>query len=240
MKNILNAARFALTIMLMIALTMGTDLTACAAADSASLDLAQSGSVSLTMKSLSGEVLTDGAVTLYQVAVLSLNNGDMVYSRTEAFADCAQALDVDDSSLAAVLAEYVIDNGIRGTEVFIGPDGTASFDNLNLGLYLVVQTAESAGYSAVLPFLVTIPYAENGTWIYDVDASPKVEPSFESEEPETPAGSDTPESPSGIDMLPQTGQMNWPIPLLAFGGLLFLAMGWFLFTASGKEESHAA
>ena len=33
---------------------------------------------------------------------------------------------------------------------------------------------------------------------------------------------------TNISKLPQTGQLNWPIPVLIAGGLLLLAVGWVL------------
>ncbi|MCD8017514.1 MAG: hypothetical protein LUE97_06945 [Oscillospiraceae bacterium] len=35
--------------------------------------------------------------------------------------------------------------------------------------------------------------------------------------------------------IPQTGQLNWPVPLLAVCGLLLFALGWVL--KCGKKES---
>lgn len=237
MKYRLKAARFALTLALIVTMTCGFGMSAYAAADSASLDFDQTGSVSLTLKDSSGNTVTDGAVTIYQVAALYLDNGDMAYSYVEAFSGCTETLDVEDTSLAATLAEYVTDNSISGITATIGTDGTVSFDGLELGLYLVVQTTQSTGYSVISPFLVTVPYAENDAWVYDVDASPKVEVYTEPTTPEEPTP--TPTTPS-TPTLPQTGQLNWPIPVLAVSGLMLFALGWFMYVTGRGKERHAA
>lgn len=138
-------------------------------------------------------------------------------------------------------------------------DGNAVFEDLELGLYLVAQTKASAGYKAVNPFLVSLPLAEDGQWLYDVDASPKVgaytpetpetpdtpstpvspdSPSTPAtpdspdvpNEPSTPADTDTPAQPGrpANPALPKTGQLNWPVPVMAVSGLLLFAFGWAL------------
>ena len=71
-----------------------------------------------------------------------------------------------------------------GTETFTKDDGSAQFTNLELGLYLVVETTPpQAVVRAVTPFLISIPMTrvktENGDanqlkeWLYDVVVYPK-------------------------------------------------------------------
>jgi LPXTG-motif cell wall-anchored protein len=48
-----------------------------------------------------------------------------------------------------------------------------------------------------------------------------------------PSNPTTPQSPSTpstttTTKLPQTGQLNWPVPLMAMSGLLLFAFGWWL------------
>ena len=52
--------------------------------------------------------------------------------------------------------------------------GLAEFGDLEVGLYLVVQTTAAENYNVVNPFLVSVPIQENGKYVYDVDALPKV------------------------------------------------------------------
>lgn len=71
-----------------------------------------------------------------------------------------------------------------GTETFTKDDGSAQFTNLELGLYLVVETTTpQAVVQAVTPFLISIPMTrvktDNGDanqlkeWLYDVVVYPK-------------------------------------------------------------------
>lgn len=57
----------------------------------------------------------------------------------------------------------------------ISGDGAIDFDNLDLGLYLLVQNQAAEGYLKAAPFLVSMPMMEDGTYIYDVIANTKIE-----------------------------------------------------------------
>jgi hypothetical protein len=116
-------------------------------------------------------------------------------------------------------------------------EGYADFTKLPQGLYLVVQTQASHGYEAIKPFLVSIPLPDGDSWIYDVDATPKVGATI----PDTPDTPDTPDKPDVPDtpdkpVLPQTGQLNWPVPVLACCGVLLFSVGWVL-NRQGKKEN---
>lgn len=58
--------------------------------------------------------------------------------------------------------------------------------------------------------------------------------------PDTPKTPGTPESPTppnpGEPPLIQTGQLNWPIPVLAGAGILLFAIGWFLVFVRGNRH----
>lgn len=69
-----------------------------------------------------------------------------------------------------------------GREQKTAPDGTTTFNKLELGLYLVVETTKPAAVTeAVEPFLVSVPMTkvgENGNadptqWLYDIHVYPK-------------------------------------------------------------------
>ncbi|MCD8148661.1 MAG: hypothetical protein LUE92_03650 [Clostridiales bacterium] len=196
-------------LLLAAVLFCGTSLTVFAAADSASLDWSMSGKSSITveMTDEDGNAVTAGALTLYQVASLSVNDGNFVYTYTDAFANCGLSLESGSSSadsqiadasgdmvtLAADLADYVSESGISGTAV-ANTDGTVTFDNLTFGLYLIVQTADAEGYESVNPFVVTLPLSEDGAWVYAVDASPKMGTlTPDTETPGEPGDSEEPE-----------------------------------------------
>lgn len=202
--------------------------------------------------------LRGGQLTVYRVAEVQRNNGDLSFVYCGDFDGCGIELgDLTDSTLARQLEGY-LSPAAEGTVQTVDSEGCAAFSQLELGLYLVVQTKASAGYQPVNSFLVSLPMAENGQWLYDVDASPKVGactpepetppvPPDNPTKPETPGTPDVPGTPQTPGspvvtttqetvVIPKTGQLNWPVPMMAVCGMLLFACGWQL-NAQGRKES---
>ena len=101
-----------------------------------------------------------------------------------------------------------------------------TFSNLELGLYLIRQRAKSGYYESITPFVVTVPMNSDSGWVYDVTASPKV-------------GTVTPKDTAykSVRRLPQTGQLNWPVPVLAVSGIALFSLGWAM-TKDKHEKEH--
>ncbi|MDD5931112.1 MAG: SpaA isopeptide-forming pilin-related protein [Oscillospiraceae bacterium] len=223
-------------------------------------DLTKVGSIHVTMR-CDGRAVSGGTLTLYRPGDVYEEDGNFSFRLSEDFSGYEDGtLEVLSPELAAALRQYARDKGLKGITQRIGKDGVA-FQDLTPGLYLLVQEQAPSGYYKADPFLVTIPLTEDGVYVYDVDASPKVEvddkpdrpdkPSQPSEpdqpggpdqpsEPDTPPPGqpdepsvtppDTPDTPQepGKPTLPQTGQLNWPVPVLAAAGLGLFAAGWAL------------
>ena len=287
-------------------------LTVCCAmpafATSANLVLGRTGSLHVTLYDHQNAVpLRGGELTLYRVATVKRTNGDLSFAYTGDFTGCDVVLgDLSDSTLADQLVKYLPAAPTIAAQQDVSESGEVDFDALPLGLYLVVQTEASHGYAAINPFVVSIPLKDGSSWIYDVDATPKVgavtpeepdEPDTPDkpetpDKPDTPDTPDTPENPENPDtpvspespdspvspgtpdnpvspgnpdnpvspgnpdnpvspgnpdnpvspgrpdtpVLPQTGQLNWPIPVLACSGVLLFAAGWVL-NKKGKKEN---
>ena len=113
-------------------------------------------------------------------------------------------------------------------------NGKANFVGLSTGLYLIVQEKAAKGFSKLNPFLVSVPYMENGEYRYDVTAAIKSE--LEREPESTPPPSTKPDGPK----LPQTGQLNWPIVVGVVLGILVIAAGLLLIFKKKQEGSDAA
>lgn len=182
------------------------------------------GSVSVTM-SYRGECVPGGTMTLYMVA----KPGEDAYEYAGDFVGCGVSLaDISSGTTAQELADYAVAMGIDGAVAAIDEQGSLTFEDLEYGLYLMVQEEAAEGFTPVTPFLVTVNAAE-------VDATPKltIRPATQ---PTTEPDTQPPEStvPPG-ENLPQTGQMNWPVPVLAVGGLLLFMFGWYL-NRSGRKE----
>lgn len=194
----------------------------------AGLDLSRTGSISIAMKH-QGAVVPGGTLTLYRVASIQVkNNTDYSYLLTDAYAASGVSLaTLNDSALAQTLADYTAANAIAGTKQTIDGDGKITFAGLQLGLYLVVQEDAAEGFEKVKPFLVSVPVEENGVYTYDVDGSPKL--SLEM------LPTDPPPETTQPPKLPQTGQIQWPVPVLTVSGLLLIALGAYL-CVNGKKK----
>lgn len=196
-------------------------------------DTGRTGSIRLTM-TCEGVAVGGGALTLYPVGDVAEDDGNYSFVLSEAVRDSGVSLEkLEDAATAQALADYVAKHSVSGRTESIGNDGKVSFDNLPLGLYLVVQVTPAPGYAPISPFLVTVPMMEDGTYLYDVDASPKMETLKQ-----YPLEPGNPAEGQPQTTLPQTGQLNWPVPVLTVVGLLLFVGGWYL--RFGKRKVHGA
>ena len=113
-------------------------------------------------------------------------------------------------------------------------DGKVTFSSLPFGLYLAVQKTAPAGYGKTEPFLVSLPYLYEGEYQYDVASQPKTD--LEREVPTKPTSPATNPTFPGGKKLPQTGQLWWPVPVLACGGLGCIVVGLFRRRRAGDED----
>lgn len=250
------------------------------------VDLSRTGSIKVSLyDSETSEAVGGGTLTLYRVAKVQKDNANLSFVYTNGFEDCGVELgDLSEGELAGRLAEKIAATA-ESTTVEISDLGVAEFGDLEVGLYLVVQTTAAENYNVINPFLVSVPIQENGSYVYDVDALPKVgtaakkapEPPDKPDTPDTPDTPDKPEeenpntpaapgpdnpdgwvlgangekiyrnpeapspdNPNGYVMgahgLPQTGQLNWPIPVLAVTGVVLVAAGIKLKKGTRKDE----
>lgn len=250
------------------------------------VDLSRTGSIKVSLyDSETSEAVGGGTLTLYRVAKVQKDNANLSFVYTNGFEDCGVELgDLSEGELAGRLAEKIAATA-ESTTVEISDLGVAEFGDLEVGLYLVVQTTAAENYNVINPFLVSVPIQENGSYVYDVDALPKVgtaakktpEPPDKPDTPDTPDTPDkpaeenpntpaapgpdnpdgwvlgangekiyrnpeapSPDNPNGYVMgahgLPQTGQLNWPIPVLAVTGVVLVAAGIKLKKETRKDE----
>lgn len=247
------------------------------------VDLSRTGSIKVSLyDSETSEAVGGGTLTLYRVAKVQKDNANLSFVYTNGFEDCGVELgDLSEGELAGRLAEKIAATA-ESTTVEISDLGVAEFDDLEVGLYLVVQTTAAENYNVINPFLVSVPIQENGSYVYDVDALPKVGTAAKKtpEPPDTPDTPDTPDKPEeenpntpvapgpdnpdgwvlgangekiylnpeapspdnpnghvmGAHGLPQTGQLNWPIPVLAVTGAVLVAAGIKLKKGTRKDE----
>ena len=171
-----------------------------------------------------GKAVTGGTLTAYRVGRLRESNGNYSFGKTDATAAFTGSYeDITSAELAESVAAFVEENKVPAYGTAKNQNGKAVFSDLELGLYLIVQTDASEGYEPLVPFLISVPMNEDGHYVYEVSAEGKFQLEQE-QEPDTPAAPSVPSGPT----LPQTGQLNWPIPVLAALGLCLFSVGWAL------------
>lgn len=153
------------------------------------INMNQKGSLEITKKDGSGNLLAGAGFTLYKVMNLSKAGETYEFTPESEFQEffTTHNIAVDDlgnysaeeiEKLAAELKETVKTNEIPATkEQQMTAEGTGqtTFGNLDLGYYLVVETTVPANYIAGKPFLVAIPFTnpEGTDWVYNAQAIPK-------------------------------------------------------------------
>lgn len=251
-----------------------------AAAERQTVDPAKdTGSISLTLQTKNGTGRADNVnVTIYRVGTGVIENNNLVFEladslkptdpeevpvelnglKAEQNIENAASLKTKIGALQKALAKdetlaekYHIENQTQKT----GKDGVVTFEEVPVGVYLVVQTSRHEDYYNITPFLLYLPFTdtdENGhgiAWEYDVEAGPKVSarPSGGGEEPTPPGqeildpdvptdpgmvpeepGEEIPDPDVPLAQLPQTGMLQWPVPVLALVGILLFSTGWMM------------
>ena len=218
-----------------LAILLTTLLVLCAPA----LAVAPTGSLTLTA-SYGTTPLVGAPFKLYLVAEPDTASG---------FALCGEfagsSVDLSDLSTAGKLAQAALDLERWAGEKEIAPlaqqntdsSGSVSFTSLAQGLYLVGGVTHQQGghrYQSA-PSLISLPSRDgsNRLWELNVTAPPPTEPDTPTPtEPDTPTPPDPveppdtpPTPPVGPEKLPQTGQLKWPVPVLAALGMLLLLAG---------------
>lgn len=191
-------------------------------------DLSRNGSLTFRMAP-GGVPLTDGHLNLYKVGELTEEDGNYYFTLMD-----GRKITTDDE-ITSLLAEEMLTLAqvekltARITKIL---EGQAVFHDLEHGLYVVWQLKgdASTGYEPINPFLISVPRFVEGEYVLDVEAEPKV--ALETVPPTT-----APPPPPKDPQLPQSGQLNWPVPVLAISGAVLLMVGFVL--VSRKREANA-
>lgn len=235
--------------LLALCLLCGVSIAACAHEVP---DEDQKGTITVEME-YNGSIVTGGALAAYRVGQVVEDDGNYSFEKTDAMKDFTGSYEnIDSADLAKAVAAYAAQKKITADATAKNENGKAVFSNMELGLYLIVQTTKSEGYEAINAFLVSIPMNEEEHYVYEVTAEGKfqltqapepttpdqtepttpdqTEPTPPDQPKPTPPDQPKPTAPNQPkdSTLPQTGQLNWPVPLLAVLGLCLFAVGWAL------------
>ena len=230
------------------------------------LDLSKKGSVELTIvNTTTGAGFSGINLELTKVAdIVKGDNGQYAYAYTDAFTDCTVTINdlseanVGEREKAATVQTFANQNNIRGTSRTTDTNGKVKYSDLDLGVYLIQNYPVTENKESIRPFLVTVPRYLNGKYDYTVDATSKPEAAdigggggdepkgdkpkdTDDDEPKggggggNPGGGGTPGGGGG-SKLPQTGQLWWPVPVLALAGLVLVIFG-LVRRKNGKKSS---
>ena len=188
-------------------------------------NLEDPGSLTLLMD-VDGEPLNSGKLNIYRVGDITEEDGNYFFTLmdgTKVTTDAQVTLELAAQMLNLAKEQQLI------ARIAPVEEGRAEFHDLDNGLYVVWQATADAceSFSPISPFLISVPRYANGEYTLDVVAEPKVP--FETEPSTTP-----PDTPPPPPYLPQTGQLNWPIPALALAGSLLMIIG-FIICASKRK-----
>ena len=252
-------------------------------------DKSKTGSVSVTLiEQKQNEPIVGAELSVYYVATVAINSsGNLNYAFTDAFED--SEINIDDPSIATKLDAFVLEHNVSSVKVTTNENGTATCQNLPLGLYFVKQTGAVQGFAPCTSFVVTVPGKNSDGFVYEVNASPKTEvarltsitikkvwntdastqatdsvkvqllrnghvvktatlnaqnnwqitynnmpesDAYSIKEVDVPKGftatykqNDYVFTVTNTSTLIQTGQLMWPIPVLAMGGMILIAVG---------------
>lgn len=271
-------------------------------AGSGSFDINQRGSLSLSLCDVGNNAPIEGAeISLYRFAFVESFDYTVHYKITPDFEKSGVSLDeINSEAVSKKLFDYIQNN--EATAIISASDmkGNAEFKNLELGIYLAVQSGGVDGYTNFEPFLISVPMLQDSGWIYNVKAAPKAgairlinvsvnkawrdtgsssrpesievmlfknaEPydtvrlsdennwsytwsGLESNEEWSVKEINVPKNYKAVykennhsftitnfSKLPQTGQLNWPVPVFSVAGLLCVLAGMSLYLSSGKKE----
>lgn len=194
-------------------------------------DSARKGSITVNMRD-GGKTVTGGTLTAYRVGEFREGDGNDCFEKTAAMAAFSESYaEIGSASLAEKVDAFVKLHKIPAYTSADNQDGKVVFSNLELGLYLIVQTTGSEGYEPLNSFLVTVPMQEDGQYVYEVNAEGK----FQLAQTPAPTSPSKPPKPN----LPQTGQLNWPVPVLAAAGIGLLILGLALRRTGRKGQRNA-
>ena len=196
------------------------------------IDLSRNGSITFSMQ-YEEQPMNGGYLSIYQVGTIDKQSGKLLFSFIEELADSGLSLtNLNDAKLAEQLADLVAKSSLSAKREPID-NGKVTFLNLKPGLYLITQRSEdvSPNFYPINSFLISLPKWEDGTYIYDITGEPKNMPEAKPEVPDVPNEPNVPNEPG----LPQTGQMNWPVPIMAIGGIAVFMLGCYLYF--GKKDT---
>lgn len=143
------------------------------ALENGELDLTKKGNIDIILSDNNNNLVKDAEITIYKLADATIKNNNLTYKYDTSLNSCKQ--NIDKGILTNNELECVLTNNITKITKTTNSLGKVEFKDLDLGLYLIMQTNEVKDYSKIKPFLLGLPTIEEDKWVYSISGTPKVE-----------------------------------------------------------------
>lgn len=143
-------------------------------ANSNIIDISKKGSLNISLSTNDSEVIKGAEITIYKVGDVVVENSNLIFKNVPEINLCK--IDFTKvENITTSMVECVQNTSVEKETDMTDSEGKVSFTNLDLGLYLVVQTNEVKGYSKIDSYLTMIPEEIDNKWIYNITSTPKIE-----------------------------------------------------------------
>ena len=138
------------------------------------VDFTKKGTITVTLNDEANNSYIEGAnIKIYKLADAYSNNHNLDFLYHENLESYQE--DIKNDNITNEILDIIYNSDISSYELTTNNLGYVSFNNLDLGLYLVEQTNQVLGYSKIDSFLVYIPQGTENGWTYEVNATPKTD-----------------------------------------------------------------
>lgn len=163
----------------------------------------KNGSISLTLQQTDKDqnvtYFKGITMALYKIGSVRYDTGAIFFDFDSSFSNAG--IDISDTKTASEwidaakkLSDMVSSQKISGETKVSDENGKISYTDLVQGIYLLVQT-KADDTVTTSPMLLTVPFMEEGTWVYDIASYPKLSTQPKTTVTPTPTVTVTPNKP---------------------------------------------
>lgn len=187
---------------------------------------AQTGTINFKAIDSDGYEVNNLEVAVYQVAKFE----DSKFIATDEF----NMFDIENLSNENIVSmqEYASENLEYSLTKTTNDKGEFTLNNIEAGKYLLVQNSRE-DYCTMQTMFVSVPEITNTEINYEITVKPKIAviDAYGGWEEDVIEPATTPKSE-----LPNTGVLNWPIPVLAITGIILFCLLWIIFYSKKKVK----
>jgi len=138
------------------------------------VDFSKKGSINIVLSEINDNLKVSGAsITIYKIADAVSSDNNLAFDYIDDLEEYETM--INDGIITDEMVKIIEESELVNYSGVTNNLGELEFTDLDLGLYLVMQTNQVEGFSKIDPFLVYIPKVIENKWVYDVEALPKVD-----------------------------------------------------------------